>query len=727
MSKEDDDSIVQTAHDRFKLVKDYEADFRVLYVDDVKFCNADSDNKFQWPAAMTQSRELDARPCLTINKTRQHALMIQNEIKQNLPAIKISPVGGDATVDAASVFMGLARYIEYNSNAADAYSTAMMHQVQGGIGYWRVVTDYKDEDSFDQEIFIRRIKNPLSVYLDMSGDQEDGSDAQYGFIFEDMPREEYERKYPKFKSIGDRSVFGNATDWLSKDKVRVAEYFYIEYEKDWLVAMPVRDPMTEQPVPGQYDTMRLSEIPQQLRQAVKDSPDIKKRRVQVPRVKWCMIAGDEIIDRKDWPGKYIPIVRVVGEEQVIDGELDRKGHVRNLKDPQRMYNYWTSSAVEQVALQGKQPYMASAQAIAGYESYYQNANRINYPYLPYNGVDEQGQPLQAPQREQPPQMAGAYISGMQIAAEEMKMVSGQQDPTMGAQANEIAGVAIQKRIKQGDKATYHYIDQMSKSIRFTGKIIVDLIPKIYDTARVIQIRAEDGSDEQISIDPNQKEALTTQKEDERENEASRIFNPSVGKYDVVAQAGPSYATKREEAAESMTAIAIGNPGFMDKAGDIFFKTMDFPGSEELAERYRNSIAPQLLGEGPTPAEQQLQQQLQDAQQQLQNTQSMLASALQESADKARTLGDKEKRTEIEAYRAMTTRLNDMFTRMEAMGTTPALAAVQAQTIVSAHQQPHPTTDVQSHPEAPEPMPQQAMPAPQPQVPQPGAMMPNQPQ
>lgn len=714
-----DEEIVQEAQERYKRCAEFEAEFRMLFVEDLKFCNADSDNKYQWPTALSRSREIDARPCLTINKTRQHALMIQNEIKQNLPAVKISPTGGTATYDSSQVYAGVVRAIEYNSNAADAYDTAMTFQVQGGIGYWRVCTDYKDDSSFDQEIFIRRIQDPMSVYLDMDHKEADGSDAQYGFIFEDLRREEFERKYPKFKNIGDRAVFGNGNDWINKDQVRVAEYFYCEYVNDTLVALPVRDPQTQQPIQGQYDTLKLSEIPQQLRKSVRDSEDIKKRKVVTTKWKWCKIAGDEIIDRKDWPGVYIPLVRVVGEEMIIDGRLDRKGHVRNLKDPQRMYNYWTSSAVEQVALQGKQPYIASTQAISGFESYYQNANRVNYSYLPYNAVDELGNAIQAPQREQPAQMAPAYINGMQIAAEEMKMVSGQNDPTMGVQANEIAGVAIQKRIKQGDKATFHYIDNLSKSIRYTGKILVDLIPKIYDTPRIIRILAEDGSDEQISIDPNQTEALTTQQEDQRENEAKRIFNPAVGKYDVVAQAGPSYATKREEAAESMTAIAVQSPTFLDKAGDIFFKTMDFPGADDLAERFRNAIPAALLGEGPSPEMQQLQQQLQQAQQQLQTTQQQLSSSIQAMADSQKKAENRDKETEIKAYQAVTDRMNDLFTRMEKLGAPPALAAIQAQTVHEASRNPTPDHNdpMQSMPSQPQLLP--------PMNPQPGAVAPQQ--
>lgn len=688
MSESEDKEIVLTAQAQFKRCEEFESVFRSLFVEDIRFCNADSDNKYQWPDALYRARALDKRPSLTINKTRQHVLMIQNEILQDMPAVKVSPTGGDASYDSSQVYAGVVRAIEYNSNASDAYKTAMNFQVQGGLGYWRVVTDYQGIDSFDQEIFIRRIKDPLSVYLDVDCVESDGSDAKYGFIFNDMDKDEFNRKYPRFREkIGNRSVFNKGNSWHNKDCIRVAEYFYCEYSTDWLFALPIRDDQ-QQPIPGQFDTMRLSEVPKELHAAIRDDETIQRRKIEVKTWKWCMIAGDEIIDRKVWPGIYIPIVRVVGEEMIIEGKLDRKGHVRNLKDPQRMYNYWTSSAVEQVALQGKQPYVAAVQAIKGYEQYYSTANRENYSYLPYNGVDEQGNAIAAPQREVPPQMAPAYINGMQIAAEEMKMVSGQSDPTMGMQSNELAGVAIKRRIKQGDKATFHYIDNMAKAIRYTGKILIDLIPKIYDTPRVIRILAEDGTDEQIQIDPTQQQALTTQSEDKGEAEASRIFNPSVGKYDVIAQAGPSYATKREEAAEAMTAIALQSPTFLDKAGDLFFKTQDFPGAEALAERYRNSIPANLLGDGPTPEMQQLQQQLQDSQAQL-------AATMQALADEQKGNDDKAKANEINAYKAVTERLSDMLTRMEKLGPVPVIDLVTAQTSAIAMESPEPMNHEQA--------------------------------
>lgn len=680
-----DEEIIKEAQERFKRCEDFEATFRNLFVADVKFCNADSDNMYQWPNELRQSRARDSRPSLTINKTRQHALMVQNEIKENLPAVKISPTGGSASYDSAQVYAGVVRHIEYNSNAASAYANAMTYQVQGGIGYWRVTTGYAHDDSFDQEIFIKRIKDPMSVYIDCDCVESDGSDAKYNFVFDDMVSSEFKRQYPNAVDTIASVSFGKSA-WVNKEKVRVAEYMRCVYEDDWLVALPSKD---EQGViiEGEFDTIRMSEIPKELRAAVREDENIKRRKIETEKWEWYLIAGNEIIDRKVWPGKYNPIVRVVGEEMLIEGELERKGHVRNLKDPQRMYNYWTSSAVEQVALQGKQPYMASVQAIKGFETYYQNANRLNYSYIPFNGVDDQGNQIAPPQREQPPQMASAYINGMQIAAEEMKMVSGQADPTMGMQANELAGVAIQRRIKQGEKSTFHFIDNLTSSIRYTGKILIDLIPKIYDTPRVIRIRAEDGSDEEIRIDPRQKEALTTQSEGDQE--AQRIFNPAVGKYEVIAQAGPAYATRREEAAESMTAVFSTNPQLMAQAGDLFFRMQDFPMAEELAERLSNTIPSSIKGEGPTPEEEALQQQLDQTQQAMQAMQAQLASTMEALADEQKKADDKAKANEINAYKAVTDRLDSMLTRMEKLGPLPVLEAVGAQTAVTALSSPEP--------------------------------------
>lgn len=671
-----DEELLTEAKARFQRCQDFEGDFRKLFTDDLKFVNADSDNGYQWPDAMRRQRQDDAKPCLTINKTRQHALMVINEAKEHKPSVKVSAVGGDASYESAQVYEGVIRHIEYQSNASDAYDTALEFQVKGGIGYWRVVTDYMGDDSFDQEIFIRRIRNPLSVRLDPDIKEVDGSDAAFGFISDDMKRDDFNRKYPKFKDeVGD-GTFGEHDDWCNKDTIRVAEYYYRTYEKDTLIALPMPDNQGGERI----EMVLLSELREEMqnlaRVAMADKT-IQRRTIQKPKVNWCLIAGDKVIERSEWPGKTIPIVRVVGEEMIIDGKLDRKGHVRNLKDPQRMYNYWTSSSTEHVALQTKTPYITDAQSIEGYEAFWESANTENHSYLPYNSINDQGQALAPPQRIDPPTMSVAYMQGMQMAAEEMKMVSGQNDPLMGAPSNEISGVAIGKRTRQADRATMHYRDNLAKAVRYTGKILIDIIPKIYDTPRVIRIMAEDGSDDTVKIDPSQQQPMIEQEKQDGTDGVDRAFNPAMGQYEVVAESGPSYATKREEAFEILSQQAQQDPTFMSIAGDLFFKAGDFPLADEIAERYKNAIPEAIKGDGPSPEMQQMQQQLQMAQQQAEQLQGQLAAAMQAAADNDKKAADKDKANEISAFKATTDRIEALMALME-----PMQAALLAQQAVS---------------------------------------------
>lgn len=661
-----DEKLVIEAHARYQRCVDFESDFRKTATDDLKFVHADSDNGFQWPDAMRTARQSDARPCLTVNKTRQHALMVINEAKENRPSVKVNAVGGDASYESAQVYEGVIRHIEYQSNAADAYDTGLEFQVWTGLGYWRVVTEYAGDDSFDQELFIRRIRNPFSVYLDPDIKEADGSDAKFGFIFDDMKREDFNRKYPKFKDEVGNSVLGDSsyTTWCTDDVVRVAEYYYVDYEKDTLIALPMPDG-----VGGEQITMiTLSEIKRSmpdLAKVVMQDKTIQKRPIEKQKVLWCKIGGDQIIDRSEWVGSTIPIVRVVGEECMIDGKLDRKGHVRNLKDPQRIYNYWSSSAVEHVALQTKTPYIAGVRSIEGFEPQWENANISNDSCLKYNDIDDQGNPLLPPQRTEAPVMSAAYMSGMQIAAEEMKMVSGQNDALMGAPSNEISGIAIGKRSKQGVQSTMQYRDNQAKAIRYTGKILIEAIPRVYDTPRTIRILAEDGSDDSIQIDPNQQQPMTETPKQDGTDGVNRAFNPAMGKYEVLADTGPNYSSKREEAFDAMTAIAVADPTFLQKAGDLYFKAGDFAMADELSERYKNSIPAEVRGEGPP-------QELVMAQQQIQQLQAQLAAAMQAAADNDKKASDKEKDTEINAFKATTDRLKVFVEKMS-----PEQAAILA--------------------------------------------------
>lgn len=647
-----DDKIIQEAKDRFRAEEMWESDFRKAFLDDIKFANADSNNGWQWPNDIRRNRDVDERPCLTINKTHQHCLQIINDAKKNKPSVKVRPVGDEATFEAAQAYEDVIRHIEYISNAQAAYDKATEFQVEGGIGYWRVITDYASQDisveAFNQEIFIRPIKDPMSVFLDKDINQVDGSDARYGFIFDNRPRDVFNKQYPKFKYVGGRSALGNNDNWITEDTVRVAEYYRrVDHKKTIIAYVDTQS--------GETKVVPKEDVPVKLRKLLLAEPGSKVREITEPVIEWYLIAGDEIIDRNIWPGKYIPIVRIIGEETIVDGQLDRKGHTRALRDPQRIYNYWSSSAVEFVALQGKQPFIGAAKAIEGYETYWETANRINYSILPYNSVDDNGVVIPPPQRDQPPQMAQAYIQGMQISANEMMMVSGQYQATLGAQSNETSGKAINERQRQGDTATYHFIDNLAHGIRYTGKILIDLIPKIYDTARVIKIMAEDGTQNTVYVDPAQKQAHMVKK-DKITNQVQRIFNPNVGRYDVESDIGPSYGTKRQEAFNAFTQIASQSPEMMSIAGDLMFKSADFPGADEIAERLHRMVPAQALGAEAPP-------EIKHMQTVLQNMQQINNKLLETINEQKIELKKRESEKDVNEYKAITDRLKTLLPTM----------------------------------------------------------------
>lgn len=642
-----DREIIIEAQKRFKICEEWEAPARRFFEYDYKFANGDSNNMYQWDNWVIGDRRTAGRPCLTINKTQQHNLQIVNDGKQNKPGVTIRPVGDEASFEAAQVFQEVVRHIEYISNAETIYDYAATFQVNAGWGYWRVNYKPISDESWDNEIYIERIKDPRSVYLDPNINEVDGSDARFGFIFTDMPKDLYQAEYPKFKDIGWTTVFNETLyGWIQRDVIRVAEYFRKTQKEDKLVTFKM-------PNTGEQVISKWSKLPKEGKdifneikksEANLEEKSYRERPTVSSDIEWFKIAGNTIIDRKPWLGKYVPIVRLVGTETIIDGIWDCKGHTRALLDPQRIYNINSSANVEFGALQSKVPWAAPAAAIEGLEEYWKTANTTNHSVLPWNHVDEDGNPIPKPERPAPPQASPAYVEQMKIAQEEMMMVSGQYQAQMGENENAKSGVAINARQRQGDRATYHYIDNQAIAIRFTGKILIDLIPKIYDTERVIRIEARDGSVMDVTIDPNssspfQKVGQEQPQTDNTQQIAQIIFNPGVGTYDVQSDTGPSFATRRQEAFNALTQIAAQNKEFMGVAGDILWKVADFPEAQVLAQRWRKIIPPNITGDAPNP---QTEEMMHKAADQIQMLQGQLQAMVKKVEDREREFQIKER-------------------------------------------------------------------------------------
>ena len=599
----DDDAIMRRARMRFEWCEQWEANARTNFRRDIKFGTADAYNMYQWDDNVRAIREPINKPMLTINKTQVHCRQIVNDARQNRSDIEVRPVGDEATEEAAQIYEGIIRHINYQSDSQAAYDTATWFGVFGGWGYVRVHVDFVDEDTFDQDIFIKRVPNPLMIYLDPMCEHFDCSDARFAFSFTDEDRRKAEDEYGKLPASGDLFNIppsNNADPWNSKENVRICEYFERGMKSDTLLLLADGTTVRKSALKGTGVTVADLKRSGNL---------VRMREVSEPEVMWYLIVGNKIIDRKPWAGKYIPIARMVGEENVIDGQLDRKGHVRNLLDPQRMYNYNSSGSVEFIGGQTKTPWIVDIQAISGYETVWNQANTQTTPYLPYNGMDADGNTVPEPKRIDPPAVASAHVEGMKVAQEEMMMASGQYQAVLGAPSNETSGKAINARQRQGENATYHFIDHQASMIRHVGRICLDLIPKVYDTKRVLQVLGQDQELTKVMVDPEAPAAaITAPKPDDggkySPDQIAAVLNPKVGKYDLIADIGPNYATQRQEAFNAFSQIMAQQKEAFTIVGDLWAKAADFPGSDALADRLKNMVPQQALG-GPSPEMKQL--------------------------------------------------------------------------------------------------------------------------
>ena len=603
--------IVAEAKKRFERAKQAYSSNRLLAVEDTRFAMGDSDNGWQWPDDIRNSRKIDKRVCLTVNMTAQHCNQIINNIRMNRPAVKISPADDGADKKTAEIIGGLIRNIQASSASDDAHDTAAEHSVYGGEGYWRIVTEYESDTSFNQIIRIKACPNPQLVYIDPDCKELDKSDAQWGFVFEDITKEQGKREHPDIdpESWGEES---KKNGWADDETFRRAEYFYCTYEKD--VSCLLAD----------GSTVLKSKLQP-------GSVVVKERATEVKKWHWCKLVGghDAPIDETDWLGEYLPIVAVVGKELNVNGEVIRKGIVRDLKDPARMVNFSYSETVQTLALQNKVPYMAAAEAIEGYEQIWKAANIESRAYLPYNAYDDEGNELPKPERQAPAVMPAAQVQLLQLSTEQMRAASGQQNANFGIKSEAQSGVGIQRLKVQGDTATFHFPDNLARALRYEAKVLIDLIQKYYDTERVVRILGLDGKEESAVLSPDLPQPY--QEQDGADGEIMRIFNPQVGRYDVTINTGPSYSTMRQEGADRLNELAARNPQLMQVAGDLIMQAQDFPMSEKLAERLAKTLPPELQEKKPGQAQvpPEIMQQMQQMEQQMQ----MMDQALQDAQQK----------------------------------------------------------------------------------------------
>jgi len=645
------DDVIEDALEAFKLASEAEQANRRNALDDIRFV----DLLEQWPDKVRKDRELDGRPCLTIDKIGPVIRQVVNDGRQNKPSIKVHPVDDNADIATAKIYDGLIRNIQVSSNADVAYDTAGSFAIKGGFGYFRINTAYASDDTFDQDIVIERIANPFSVYGDPHSTAADSSDWNTAFVIDQMSKAAFEKRWKGAKKV-DWNAAGYTkltAPWWEGETVAVAEYWCRDEVRKSiaLLTAPTLDALTSDEALSQFDALTPPSgiIDLKIYEANKDLFDAlgvqikgKPREVLSHKVTQRIMSGVEVLDTVEWAGVYIPIVPVYGDEAWVEGVRHLRGIVRPAKDPQRMFNYWRSMSTELVALAPKAPFIGAKGQFDTDTQKWATANTQSWSFIEYDVVPGAG----APQRQAFAGVPAGALQEAMNASDDIKAVTGIYDASLGARSNETSGRAILARQREGDVSTFHYADNMARALRHAGRILVDLIPKVYSAPRIVRIIGLDGTPENVAVN----QTTTVKEKDPRTGqmaEIERIYDLGAGKYDITVESGPSYTTQREEAASQMMELLRVYPQAAPVVGDLLAKNLDWPGADEIAERLHAILPPELRGEDPAA---------QAAQKQMAQMAELL-KVLKEKLDAKDAEHElNERKVQIDAYNAETQRL-----------------------------------------------------------------------
>lgn len=545
--------------------------------DDVRFVTVPG---AQWDEKLKARR--GDRPTYEFPKLASHVRQVVNEMRQNRPQGKVRGTEeGDAGL--AEIMQGLCRNIESVSNADQAYDIGYDFAVKGGFGAWRICTDYLNDEDFEQDIFIEPIRNPFAVKFDPAAIEIDRSDAGFAFVEELVSKDDFERRWPN-ASLQDWEDNNDCVTWREKNQVLIAEYWYKDPIKVEMWALSNGAVVSVEELEKRAkDQGQPTDAPTlEALLAAEGIAVTKRREVESHVVKMRITNGNEwLTEPYEFPSKYIPIIPCWGNITSIDGQDYWFGMVRPSKDQQRLHNVHRTAAIEAVAKAPKAPFIVKQSWIKGLERFWRNANAEDYPYLPVADSADM-----MPQRAAQAEIPAALLQLSALDNEDIKANTGIYDASLGARSNETSGRGILARQQQGATATFNYIDNLAYAIRYTYKILVDMIPRVYDTPRVVRVLGPDGGEKW--------KQLYQQVTDPQTGDTVTLNDLSKGKYDVTITVGPSFATQRMEAVDAFTTL-LGQmgPGLPPPIASLMaysaIKNMDLPGMDDVDSAFRQIL------------------------------------------------------------------------------------------------------------------------------------------
>lgn len=549
---------LQEMRERYDRAMEADRDDREAGYEDLLFSQGDN----HWPDDLKADRESKGRPCLTINKMPELIDQVTGAQRKMNVTIKVRAADDKSDIKTVPTLNGMLATIAHNSKAQDVYDTALDSSAHCGRGFYRVRNDYVDDESFEQEILIDPIRERFAVKWDPAAEEPDLSDSEFFFIDTVLQKEAFKQKHGE-APVQDWEASPEASSWVNDDEVLVVEYYFKHSEGLETLYLLDNGEVATKKQYEEFIEITESQIPE----------IVQERKVERKKVYWVKACGSKVLEGpEEIPCKYIPIIPVWGKIITVNGKARRRGIIRFAHDAQRMYNYWRTSSAEVIALQPKAPYIATAAQIGQYQDMWNKADKENFPYLLYDR-EEGSAP---PQRQVPPTTVSGYTQEAALSDSEIRSTTGIHQPSVGEEGSAKSGKAIGMLQERGDTGTFAYIDNLHKSMEYCGRIIVDMIPHIYDTERKIRIQTPSGDHEQVMINST-------------DEEGNPLNDLRTGRYQAIIDTGPDYATRRLETVDILSSLFQQVPGVAQQAPDIFVRNIDFKDSDELESRLRKPL------------------------------------------------------------------------------------------------------------------------------------------
>jgi len=515
------------------------------YRDSLKFATGE-----QWDERQRRRRANDkGRPTLTNNFTKPYIDRIVN------PFI-LDPVSPTVSADipSAPILKEEIRGVENKSNAHESYQTAFWNAVACGRGFIHVGTEYANDYNMDQSISVDTIRDPLSCYLDPASEEVDGSDACSGIYIKYLDTKSAKKKYGNDIGTSGVDVYQY---WQVPNDTTPSVLFYEKFYKN-----TKRNFLSN----GEYID---GEIPDNVVMPL-DVQVVGTRNIEIPYIRCTHVVGDKIISSTDYDMPYIPIVPVVGYRMFTEYGLQYGGIVDMVRDSQVMVNYYVSSEAEAAALTPKAPWLITEGQIEGYEKIWKTANTKTYDALIYKPETLGGQMVPSPERTDARAQTEGLINSKNAAIQDMSRETSIFDPMFGQKdSSDESGVALMNRSRQGEIATAHFTDNLMKSIKQCGRVMLWLMNNVYDTTRTVTVEDEEVQYRWKDLSLNLKDLM------------------------LEVATGPSVETRKKESVIVLQEMIATNPQAAPLLNIRLVENLNVPNKEAIIEDLKKLLPPEL--------------------------------------------------------------------------------------------------------------------------------------